>query len=65
MSLAPNTSDILAHLIALFPPTFVHPYPDAKIEIAYGAPDKGPHKGEWFSAFDLYGCRDLCCCQKR
>ena len=48
---APNKADILAHLTALFPPEFVHPYPDALIEIAYGMPN--PNKAELFSAFEL------------
>ena len=32
--LAPNKSDIAKHLHALFAPAFVHPHPDAWIEIA-------------------------------
>jgi len=35
-TLAPNKADISAHLYALFDQAFVHPYPDAWIEIAYG-----------------------------
>jgi hypothetical protein len=31
----------------------VHPYPEARVEIAYGKPENGPHQGEWFSAFEL------------
>jgi hypothetical protein len=34
--LAPNITDIKNHLHALFDPAFVHAYPDAWIEIAYG-----------------------------
>ncbi len=37
--LAPNKSDISAHLYALFAPAFVAPYPDAWFEIAFGHPD--------------------------
>jgi len=57
--LAPNKDDILAHLMALFPPSFVHKYPDARIEVAYGAPDAGPDKAEWFSAFALGEAADF------
>ena len=43
------------HLYALFPPAFVHPYPDAWIEIAYASPATGgkPDKARHFSAFEL------------
>ena len=53
--LSPNKADIAAHLHALFPPTFVHLYPDAWIEIAYGNPATGgkPDEAQHFSAFDL------------
>ena len=53
--LSPNKADIAAHLYALFPPTFVHAYPDAWIEIAYASPATGgkPDKAKHFSAFDL------------
>ena len=37
--LCPNKADIAAQLYALFAPAFVHPHPDAWIEIAYGHPD--------------------------
>src|SRR6267142_2190787 len=33
---SPNKADISAHLYALIDQAFVHPYPDACIEIAYG-----------------------------
>ena len=53
--MCPNKSDILAHLSALFSTTFVHPYPDAWIEIAYGNPATGgsPNAAEHFSVFNL------------
>uniref|UniRef100_UPI0025C0ADB7 hypothetical protein n=1 Tax=Bradyrhizobium sp. TaxID=376 RepID=UPI0025C0ADB7 len=54
--LAPNKSDISAHLYALFDPAFVQAYPDSWIEIAYGDPavDGGkPNKAENFSPFKL------------
>src|SRR4051812_39611130 len=54
-----NRSDILAHLLALFPPSFVHKYPDARIEIAHGIPEKGPNRGKWFSAFDVDAAADF------
>ena len=48
----PNVEDISAHLHALFPPGFVHHFPDAQIEVVYGPP--GVFTGSrWFSAFDL------------
>src|ERR1700733_10315847 len=49
--LAPNKADITAHLSALFPPAFVHPYPDAWIEIGYGRPHGNPDAAKNFSAF--------------
>jgi hypothetical protein len=55
-TLAPNRRDISAHLYALFPPKFVHAYPDAWIEIAYGDPaiEEGKiNEARHFSAFDL------------
>ena len=55
----PNKGDVSAHLMALFPPTFVHPYPDARIEIAYGFPETGPNRSQMFSAFDLDGAADF------
>jgi hypothetical protein len=48
----PSKADIMAHLMALFPPDFVHPYPDALIEIAYGMPGN-INRAELFSAFKL------------
>jgi hypothetical protein len=54
----PNRADILAHLSALFPPDFVHPYPDAQIEIAYGVPGR-LDRAELFSAFDLEAAADF------
>lgn len=55
-SVAPNIADISAHLSALFAPGFVHAYPDAWIEIAYGHPDirdGAVNQAQNFSAFDL------------
>ena len=54
--LCPNKADIAAQLYALFAPPFVHPHPDAWIEIAYGHPDtKGGAITEArnYSAFEL------------
>jgi hypothetical protein len=54
--LLPNKADINRHLSTLFAPTFVHDYPDAWIEIAYGNPDiKGGAitAAKDFSAFEL------------
>jgi hypothetical protein len=50
--LKPNVADISAHLHALFPPAFVHHFPDAQIEIIYGPPGVFT-VSRWFSAFDL------------
>jgi hypothetical protein len=54
-SLAPNKTDISAHLYALFDPAFVQAYPDAWIEIAYGyAPTGGDvNAARHFSVFQL------------
>jgi AAA domain len=53
--LFPNRAHISAHLCALFPPSFVHPYPEAWIEIAYGNAATGGavNAGQIFSVFDL------------
>ena len=54
--LCPNKADIAAQLYALFAPPFVHPHPDAWIEIAYGHPDtKGGAitEAQNYSAFEL------------
>ena len=54
--LCPNKADIAAQLYALFAPPFVHPHPDAWIEIACGHPDtKGGAITEArnYSAFEL------------
>ena len=48
----PNVADISDHLHALFPPAFVHHFPDAQIEIIYGPPGVFT-VSRWFSAFDL------------
>ena len=48
----PNIADISDHLHALFPPAFVHHFPDAQIEIIYGPPGVFT-VSRWFSAFDL------------
>jgi hypothetical protein len=53
-----DRADILAHLSALFPPDFVHPYPDAQIEIAYGVPGS-LDRAELFSAFRLEAAADF------
>ena len=45
--------DIQAHLSALFPPAFVRPFPDAEIEIVYGAPDEKLTTSRWFSALHI------------
>jgi hypothetical protein len=51
---SPNMVDIAAHLHALFSPAFVHPFPDAWIEIAYGHPASGNlNEAQNFSAFEL------------
>ena len=49
--LKPNIAEISAHLHALFPPEFVHHFPDAQIEIIYGPPGVFT-VARWFSAFD-------------
>ena len=49
----PNVEDISAHLHALFPPAFVHDFPDAEIEVVYDLPNKPLTTSRWFSAFDL------------
>ena len=54
----PNKADIMAQLAALFPPDFVHPYPDALIEIAYGMPGN-ISKAQLFSAFQLEAAADF------
>jgi hypothetical protein len=51
--LTPNLSDITAHLYALFSPTFVRPYSDSWIEIAYGSPTGKLNRAGNFSAFDI------------
>jgi hypothetical protein len=50
--LKPKVEDISAHLHGLFPPGFVHRWPDAQIEVVCGP--AGVFTGSrWFSAFDL------------
>jgi hypothetical protein len=53
--LVPSIADINGHLYALYPPAFVHAYPDANIEIAYADPRTGNavNQAKIFSAFDL------------
>jgi AAA domain len=53
--LCPNRADIERHLNALFSPLFVHPYPEAWIEIAWGNPANGGrlNQAKHFSVFDL------------
>lgn len=53
LTLVPNKAHISAHLSALFSPAFVHPHPDAWIEIAYGQPDGDLDAARNFSVFDL------------
>ena len=51
-----QTKPISPRTFSTFPPAFVHPYPDARIEIAYGDPDaKGGAitEARTFSAFEL------------
>jgi hypothetical protein len=55
----PNKADVMAHLTALFPPDFVHPYSDALIEIAYGMPDGKLNEAQLFSAFKLEEAADF------
>ncbi len=59
--LRPSKIDIERHLYELFPPAFVHPHPDAWIEIAYGNPATGgkPDEAKHFSAFDLAGAAEF------
>jgi hypothetical protein len=54
----PNVADISAHLHALFPPAFVHSWPDAQIEIVYGPPGVFTDS-RWYPAFDLKGIADF------
>jgi hypothetical protein len=53
--LCPQPAEIERHLNALFPSPFVHLFPDAWIEIAWGDPATGgrPDKAKHFSAFNL------------
>jgi hypothetical protein len=59
--LRPNKTDINQHLASLFAPEFVHPYPDARIEIAWSNPttDEGPNRAKTFFAFDLAQAADF------
>jgi hypothetical protein len=61
----PNKADIMAHLTALFPPPFVHNFPDAVIEIAYGKPDGKLDKAKLFSAFKLEEAADFAVAENR
>jgi hypothetical protein len=56
--LKPNVADISAHLHALFPPGFVHGFPDAQAEIVHGPPGTFTDS-RWFSAFDLKAIVDF------
>jgi hypothetical protein len=60
----PNKADVMAHLTALFPPTFVHNFPDALIEIAYGMPGH-LDRAELFSAFKLDAAADFAIAKNR
>jgi hypothetical protein len=52
--LQPNLADISAHLHALFHPAFVHGYPNAYIQIAFGHPNSGAvNDAQMWSAHDL------------
>jgi hypothetical protein len=51
--LVPHKAAIADHLAVLFPPAFVHPYPDSWIEIPYGRPDGKLNMARTFPAFDL------------
>jgi hypothetical protein len=54
IELSPHKADMAAHLSALFPPAFVHPYQDSWIEIAWSDPADGQlNRARKFSAFDL------------
>lgn len=59
--LCPSKTDIERHLYELFPPAFVHPHPDAWIEIAFANPATGgkPDEAKQFSAFDLAGAAEF------
>jgi hypothetical protein len=61
----PNKADVMAHLTALFPPAFVHHFPDALIEIAYGMPGNKPNRAELFSAFKLEAAADFAIAKNR
>ena len=50
--LQPNCELISQHLYALFPPEFVHRFPDAEIEVVYGPPGNLSNS-RWFNAFNL------------
>jgi hypothetical protein len=60
----PNRAAIIAHLSALFPPDFVHAYPYAQIEIAYGVPGR-LDRAELFSAFNLEAAADFAVAENR
>jgi hypothetical protein len=60
----PNKTVVLQQLTALFPPEFVHPYPDALVEIAYGMPGN-LDKAELFSAFKLDAAADFAVAKNR
>ena len=50
-TLKPNLDEVNAHLSALFPPAFVHRWPDAQVEVVYGPPGVFTDS-RWFSAFE-------------
>ena len=60
-ALCPDKSVMLEHLYALFSPVFVHPYPDAQIEIAYAdlSGSEKPDAARQFSAFKLEEAADF------
>jgi AAA domain-containing protein len=58
----PNKADINSHLYALFPPDFVHQFPDALIEIAYGPPNN-VNGARLFSVFKLDEATDFATAQ--
>jgi hypothetical protein len=60
--LVPNRADIDRFLFEMFPPAFVHPHPNANIEIAWGNPaynDGAVNQAQIFSAFDLKNAADF------
>src|SRR4029079_4344933 len=62
----PNRTDIDRHLFELFPPAFVHHWPDAWVEIAYTTPATGNlDNGRQFSVLKLEEAADFAEAQNR